>query len=213
MSTSKPREERRAREIERTRQDILEAAARVFSHGGFHAATMAAIANEAGFTAASLYTYFESKEAIYRALKDDILRRILATYDVPAPSGLSFAQRLEALLLQQLALLAERLDELRVFLDAPSSRAEERDVRAVFLERTVRFLSENGRGKLRIPPREAAHVLFGLIDARVLLWLSGEEKPDPASLATRIVDLFLHGAARPEPLRIAPHGTTAGEPQ
>jgi AcrR family transcriptional regulator len=205
------RDERRAREIERTRQDILDAAARVFAQGGFHAATVAAIAREAGFTAASLYTYFESKEAIYQALKEDIQRRVLATYDLPAPTGLSFSQRLELLLQRQLALLAERLDQLRVFLDAPSSRADERDVRAAFLERATHFLAETGGGELRIPPREAAHVLFGLLHARVLAWLLGEEEPDPPSLAARAVDLFLHGAVRGEPAVAVAPNPLAGE--
>lgn len=213
MPAPKPRDERRAREIERTRQDILNAAARVFARGGFHAATMAAIAREAGFTAASLYTYFESKDAIYRALREDLQRRVLATYEAPAPSGLTFAQRLELLLQGQLALVAERLDALRVFLDAPPPRAEERDVRAAFLERSARFLAEAGRRELRLPPREAAQVLFGLVHARVLAWLLGEEEPDPPHLAARVVDLFLHGAARPGQPRVAPaHRTTAGEP-
>jgi len=45
---------RRAREIARTRQDILEAAARAFARNGYQAVTMQEIAREAGYTAASL---------------------------------------------------------------------------------------------------------------------------------------------------------------
>lgn len=193
MPTLKPRDERRAREIDRTRQDILEAAGRVFARGGFHAATMAAIAHEAGFTAASLYTYFESKDAIYQALLEDMQRRILATYEVPAPAGLSFAQQLELLLQRQLALVAERLDALRLFFDAPPPPSEKRDVRAAFLDRSTRFLADAGSRELRVPPREAAHALFGLVHARVFAWLLREEEPDPPRLAARVVDLFLHG--------------------
>lgn len=211
MTDPKPRDERRAREIERTRQDILDAAARVFARGGFHAATMAAIAREAGFTAASLYTYFESKDAIYQALQVDMKRRLLATYDLPAPSGLTFAQRLELLLQRQLALVADRLDALRVFLDDPPPRSEELDGRAAFLERTTRFLAEAGRRELRLPPGEAALVLHGLVHARVVGWVLGEDEPDPSRLAARVVDLFLHGVARPEQHRPAPPPGTNGE--
>jgi AcrR family transcriptional regulator len=188
---------RREREIERTRQDIVEAAARVFARSGYHAATMQAIAHEVGFTAASLYTYFESKEAIYGALREDMKRRILATYDAVAPAGLSFAQQLELLLQRQLALVAERLDALRVLFDAAQPFQEERDARAAFLHRAARFLAETGRRELRIPPEEAAHVLFGLLHGRVISWLLREDDPDPHRLAAHVVDLFLHGAGRP----------------
>lgn len=196
MPTGKARD-RREREIERTRQDIVDAAARVFGRSGYHAATVQAIAREAGFTAASLYTYFESKEAIHVALREDTKRRLLATYDVPAPEGLSFAQRLELLLQAQLALVAERLDALRVVLEAPPAFCEERDARATFLQRGARFLAEAGRRELRVPPDEAVDVLFGLVHARVLSWLLHEEAPDPKRLAARLVDLFLHGVGKP----------------
>ncbi len=212
MQSPNHREDRRAREIERTRQDILDAAARVFARGGFHAATMAAIAREAGFTAASLYTYFESKEAIYAALRDDLQRRILASYELPVPAGLSFAQRLELLLQRQLALVAERLDALRVFLDVPPPRAEERDLRATRRARAARFRAESGGGALRLPARDAAGVMLGLLHARVVAWLLREEEPDPARLAARVVDVFLHGVTGPEPAGVASTRSTPGEP-
>lgn len=190
------RDERRARGIERTKQDIIEAAARVFAQAGFHAATMAAIAREAGFTAASLYTYFESKEAIFQALRDDTLRRVLATYDLAVPSGLSYAQRLELLLQHQLSVVVDRLHAMRVLFDVPPPRQEERSVMASFLDRAAHFLAEGAERELRVPPREAAEVLFGLTHVWVMAWLSGEVQPDPARVAAHIADLFLHGVAR-----------------
>ena len=204
MPTNQARD-RRERTIERTRQDIVEAAARVFARGGFHAATVQAIAREAGFTAASLYTYFESKEAIFAALLEDMTRRVLATYDLAVPAGLSFAQRLELLLQRQLALVAERLDALRVSFEAPPPFREGRDARAAFLQRSAAFLAGAGRGQLRIPAQEAALMLFGLLHGRIMSWLLQEEEPDPRRLAARVVDLFLRGAGRlPGPAPAAP---------
>jgi AcrR family transcriptional regulator len=193
---AKPARDRRERGIERTRPDIVEAAARVFARGGFHAATVQAIAREAGFTAASLYTYFESKEAIFLALLEDMKRRVLATYDLDAPAGLSFAQRLELLLQRKLALVAERLDALRVLFDAPPPFRQGRDDRAAFLERAAGFLAEAGRRELRIPPAEAAHLLFGLMHGRILSRPLRQEEPDPRRLAGHVVDLFPHGAGK-----------------
>lgn len=196
MTTPDPRESRRAREIERTRQDILEAAARVFGQGGFHAATMQAIAREAGYTAASLYTYFESKEALHDALGAEVLQAMLATFDAPAPAGLTFPQRLELLVQRQLALAAGRLDALRVILEAGPPRDREQAAMAEVLQRLERFLAEAGKRELRCPPREAALLLTGLLRVMVMGWVSGEPVPDLARFASRLVDLFLHGAGR-----------------
>ncbi len=213
MTAASPRDSRRAREIERTRQDILDAAARVFGAGGYHVATMQAIAREAGFTAASLYTYFPSKDAIHQALREDLKRRVLAIFDEPEPAGLSFAQRLELLLQRQFALVAERLDALRAFFDAPPpSPSQERDARTAYLERTARFLGNAGRGELLVAPREAALALFGLAHGWVFPWLLGEEEPDPPRLAARVVNLFLHGAAGPAQHRAPPTHRSTGEP-
>lgn len=49
------------------RQEILEAALRVFSHKGYAAATNTDIAREAGVTAAALYYYFPSKADLFKA--------------------------------------------------------------------------------------------------------------------------------------------------
>ncbi|HYD43206.1 MAG TPA: TetR/AcrR family transcriptional regulator [Anaeromyxobacter sp.] len=198
MSSPNAREDRRAREIERTRQDILDAAARVFARGGYQAATVQAIAREAGFTAASLYTYFASKDAIFDGLRDEMRRRVLASFDVPMPTGLSLAQSLELLLQRQLALVAERMDALRVFFERPPALEEERNMRATLLERLAAHLEAAATGgELRLPAREAAAVLMGLVHGVVISWVAGEELPDPRRLAGRLVDVFLHGVARP----------------
>jgi len=53
---------RRDRERERHRQEILEAAERVFVREGYHAATVEAIAREAEFGIGTIYNFFQSKE-------------------------------------------------------------------------------------------------------------------------------------------------------
>jgi hypothetical protein len=60
---------RRERAAEHTREDILVAAARVFARKGYAAAGVQEIAAEAGFAAASLYSYFKGKRAIWDALR------------------------------------------------------------------------------------------------------------------------------------------------
>jgi AcrR family transcriptional regulator len=187
---------RRAREIAHTRDDILDAAARVFAEAGYHDATMQAIARAAGFTAASLYTYFKSKDEIYEALVDDVRTAVLATFDARMPAGLSFAQRLELLLQLLLQLVAERRTALRIMFDRGPSRCRRAARPFEVLERLATFLRTSGNGDLRCPPEEAAGLLFGIVHSATLPWILADGPGDaPPVEAGRIVDLFLNGAA------------------
>lgn len=47
--------------------DLLTAATKVFIAGGYHRAQMADIAHEMGVSQGTLYTYVESKEALFPA--------------------------------------------------------------------------------------------------------------------------------------------------
>lgn len=55
---------------EETREEILAAAARVFASRGFHAASLEAIADDAGFSRGAVYYNFADKEELFLALLD-----------------------------------------------------------------------------------------------------------------------------------------------
>ncbi|MGZ8364620.1 MAG: TetR/AcrR family transcriptional regulator [Caulobacteraceae bacterium] len=77
---------------ERTRQRILEAAEAEFGERGFHEAAVSGITQRAGVALGSFYTYFNSKEELYRALVEhmgEITRRWLAERTGGAPDRLS----------------------------------------------------------------------------------------------------------------------------
>ena len=88
---------RRQREIERTRVEILEGAARAILRHGYAATTMQDIAAEADYTAASLYTYFKNKDDIVHAFEEHLRAEVFAAFEAPMPSGLSFRQQIEGL--------------------------------------------------------------------------------------------------------------------
>jgi AcrR family transcriptional regulator len=66
--------ERKEREKERRRQQIIVAAKRVFSEKGFNKATMEDIAKEAELSPGTLYLYFKNKEELYASLSLRILQ-------------------------------------------------------------------------------------------------------------------------------------------
>jgi AcrR family transcriptional regulator len=58
---------------------ILAAARRVFEVEGLEAASVRAIAKEAGYTAGAIYFHFESKEAIHAAILTELLERLIGS--------------------------------------------------------------------------------------------------------------------------------------
>jgi AcrR family transcriptional regulator len=78
---------------ERTRSGIVDAAMRLFRSGGYDAATMRAIADEAGVSLGSAYYYFSGKEELIQAFYDQVQVEHAAAaevaYDCPV-----FADRL-----------------------------------------------------------------------------------------------------------------------
>jgi len=94
-----PRTERGRRTLRR----LLDAAAIEFGERGFHEASITGITQRAGTALGSFYTYFDSKDEIFRALVDDL-------------SGKVRDAAKKALEVEQSALATERA-ALRAFLD------------------------------------------------------------------------------------------------
>ena len=76
---------RDARERSHTQrhQQLLIAAEQVFAERGYDDATMADITAAAGVSRATAYVYFSSKEAVLRALAQEVVTEFIAAQDVP----------------------------------------------------------------------------------------------------------------------------------
>jgi AcrR family transcriptional regulator len=74
-SVKAPREPRTERG-RRTQRSILDAAAAEFGEKGFHESSIVSITIRAGVALGSFYTYFESKEALFTALVQDMSGRV-----------------------------------------------------------------------------------------------------------------------------------------
>ncbi|MFO7750034.1 MAG: TetR/AcrR family transcriptional regulator [Desulfobacteraceae bacterium] len=66
--------ERKQREKEQRRNEIMEAARKIFSAKGFNRSTMEEIATEAELSPGTLYLYFKNKEELHTSLSIDILQ-------------------------------------------------------------------------------------------------------------------------------------------
>ena len=76
-SSTSPRSERKQREYEARRDEILSAAEGLFSKNGFFKTSMAEIAVAAQFAMGTLYKFFKSKEDIYISLVESKVEEML----------------------------------------------------------------------------------------------------------------------------------------
>jgi AcrR family transcriptional regulator len=193
---------RRTRARERVREDILLAAAGVFARRGYAGATLAELAEAAGYAAPSLYRYFSSKEEIFRRLVEFLAAEVSATFEVPVDRTVPLAARLERLLEAQERLARGRrpiwdlLASAHVG-DAPVSLGGRsiRDPRAglAFYQRRLHaWLRRHASPReLRCPARVAARAIAGI--AFAFHAAPSGPAPDPSAHARAITDLALHG--------------------
>ena len=91
-------EERREREKEQRRIQIMDAAEKVFAAKGFSGATVENIAEEAELSPATLYLYFKNKDAMYASLNLKMLKVLTEKIeDVYNQEGLSPEEKIKAL--------------------------------------------------------------------------------------------------------------------
>ncbi|MEK3735246.1 MULTISPECIES: TetR/AcrR family transcriptional regulator [unclassified Paenibacillus] len=80
-------EEQLIQRRETRRQQILEAALKIFAQRGLHGAKMSMIAEEANLSAGQLYRFFESKEELFvtliRQVAEETAREMERIYEIP----------------------------------------------------------------------------------------------------------------------------------
>jgi AcrR family transcriptional regulator len=197
-------EVRRARVRERARTDILLAAAGVFARRGYAAATLAELAEAAGYAAPSLYRYFQGKEEIFQSLVDLLVAEMSATFEEPVDRTLSLGDRLAALFSAQHRLSESHRPILDLMLSSAGTEARGRiggrpigDPHAglaFYEERMEDWLRRNvARRELRLSPDLAARAISGLVFA--FRPVAPETPAEPARRTHTVIDLILHGVA------------------
>jgi AcrR family transcriptional regulator len=96
--------------------EVVDAAAQVFAQRGYHGASTQDIADVLGIRQASLYYYFESKEAALEAVCVSGVEEYALRAQEIARSGDTASDKVARLVFQHLAPMAERLDYTLVFL-------------------------------------------------------------------------------------------------
>ena len=178
--------------------EVLAAAAKVFARRGYHGASTQDIADVLGMRQASLYYYFESKDAALEAVcADGVEDYALRAQRIQRGPG-SAADKVAQLVVQHLAPMAERLEftlaflRERRFLPDPARRR----IRSIErrYERIIERVIEQGiaAGEFRrdLDPRMAALALLGLGNSAAA-WYGREPGATLERIAASYVDLLV----------------------
>ncbi|MGM0584659.1 MAG: TetR family transcriptional regulator [Pseudomonadota bacterium] len=208
-----------ARKSERTREEILAAAARLFRRKGVDGATLRDLAGEARLEAGSLYYHFSSKEEIVEAVLDRGVRGIVEDVRaaLEATEAAPFRDRFAAAVAAHLRQLHAMGDftsmNIRNFSQLPpQTRMRHRPVRREYAALWDGMLAEGQtKGAIRadVPPAPLRQFVLGALN-----WTVEWFDPSAASLEALggwISGMMLDGISAPEWRGAAAGGPEAGD--
>jgi len=170
---------RKEREFQRHRQEILKAALKIFSEGGFHGVTMQDIANEAEFAVGTLYKFFKNKEDLYRVLLVEKVEGVMSVLVETIKSGIDEMDSLRKYLENVIKLLKKDVKFFRIFLseihgttlNLPIESGEElKNIREQGITMLVSVFKEGSRKKIfkNLDPFLLATAFDGIISSFIL---------------------------------------------
>ena len=186
---------------ERTRRKLLDAAAAEFAENGFYEGSISAITRRAGVALGTFYTYFDSKDAIFRALVADM------SGAVRIAAGEAIKPEMDPLKVEYAALEAfltfagEHKEIYRIIDEAefvdPESYRDHYQTTAKRIRERLETGAREGAYRAGLGEAEAwaimgMNVFLGL---RYAIWASGSD-PDTAEVSQRANDLLRRGLSR-----------------
>jgi AcrR family transcriptional regulator len=184
------------------REQILEAATRVFADKGFSRATTREVAREAGISEGTIYNYFEDKGALLMAIMDVLNETERRAEDFDVGLARDFEDFFGEYLHHRMAVIWGNREIFRVIMSEMliNARLRERYIREV-VEPTMNMGEENFRalakqGKVRatdvpLAMRAVAGAVLGLL----VLGLLGDEEVDARwdEVSGVLSGLLVHG--------------------
>jgi AcrR family transcriptional regulator len=183
---------------QRTREDLLDAARQVFEREGYVDTRVADIAAEAGVSHGSFYTYFSSKQDIFRALARRVGRQVAeavapspgdreaGTYEALDRSNRRYLEAYRAnsvmwALVEQAAAVDQDIHELRL---------TGRRLHVDRVAKTIRRWQAAGLADPEVDPETTAGALVSMLSDFAYWWMAGGDKYDDETAARTLTAVW-----------------------
>ena len=180
--TADQRSQRKQREYDARRGEILLAAERLFSKNGFFKTGMAEIAEAAQFAMGTMYRFFKSKEEMYISLVEDKVEDLLGRLEEATQNEVSASEKLRAVIRVKLAFADQNRDFFRIYVSEWSGF--EWTIKSAFGDRVwkkylaqidlVANLIKAGikAGEFRkVNPKDTSLAFHGMLNSTIYVWI------------------------------------------
>lgn len=199
--------ERKEREFNARRAEILLQAEKTFALKGFHDVTMAEIASASGFSTGSLYQFFEGKEDLYTTMVFEKLDLMHAEVRKETNAAKDIIDKIEKLVYAHLQFIGKNRDFCSLFLGGENAALsktltsfrqkliDDYFKHITFIENLLKEGIEKGVIRA-LPPHDMAQALFFLIRASAIEWMLYPAEEPPCSKKDFILEIFFNGVKK-----------------
>jgi AcrR family transcriptional regulator len=199
--------QRKEREFNLRRSEILEQAERIFAAKGFHNTAVAEIAEASGFAVGTLYRFFPSKEQLYISMLTEKLNMMYSAIRESTAKETDIVKKIEVLVASQFHFVESNAEFCCIFIQGDHLSLSEGsielrkrlkidyDIHVAFTEEVI---GEGIRAGLlkNMDPRMMAAALTGITNSYSSKWLTSMEGTSLMSYAPFVIDIFLEGVRK-----------------
>jgi AcrR family transcriptional regulator len=167
---------------------IAQAAKAVFAERGYQGATLEEIAQRAGMSKATIYIYYENKDALFLQVVEELVHTAMTETAQTAESAKPPLEKLAGMVRGKITFYEREREFFRIYLNEKQG-----------LEATARVLQEGiEAGELRpMDSRRLAFYLQEMISTVLVQRILGQANTSVDEDIEQVLDLFLHGARQP----------------
>jgi len=199
--------ERKEREFNLRRAEILEQAGKIFAAKGFHNTAVAEIAGASGFAVGTLYQFFESKEQLYTVMLTEKLNRMYSGIRESVAMETDTIRKIERLVASQFRFVENNAEFCSIFIRGDHLSLSEGNLAlkkrmvadyAVHVSFTEEVIREGIRAGIlkEMDPRMMAAALTGIINSCASKWLAMMEGASLMDNIPFVIDIFLEGVRK-----------------
>jgi AcrR family transcriptional regulator len=204
MRPAMERAQRKEKEFNRRRADILEQAEKIFAAKGFYRATVAEIAEASGYAVGTLYQFFESKEELFSTMIREKLNMMYGQIREAAERERDTKAKIRALVEAHFRFAEKNMDFCAIFIRRESTAFSEGNdalkekIIADYIDHISYIEAIVGKGVAagvlrQMPCRTMAFALAGMMNAFTFSWMYTRGEESLSLKADLLLEIYLTG--------------------